>query len=453
MASGSQKIREERMTAYEGMKAIMEKIGRGERLTVEERADFDARNRRITELEADLRTAEQAEKLAEEMRKQSDTKTPTPINPVESREAAFRDYLRYGTISPELRAMGEGASNMTSPGLGSSTNTPGYLVPPGWWQRLQVALKVYGGVARDFYQLETESGNSMQWATVDPTSIVGQIVGGQTSPPATGPSSGANENSQIYDVDYSFGQGVLSAYMYTSGVQKVSFQLANDSAFDIDGFVSDRVGESLGRAQANAAVAGTGSAQPLGVFPAITQKGAWTTGSSGGYITLPSASASTGADQSITFDGETYTSQLSANTLSQGTLRQMVAAVDPAYRALGAKFYMSDAQLLGLRGLVDRNGRPLVNLQDGLTPGAPSTLWGYEIVVDNNIPALTAGSVAGPVFGHLGSAMVLRTVTQSGILRLDQRYADLLQIGYIGYMRFDIRSNDLRAAVSVQATA
>ena len=34
----------------------------------------------------------------------------------------------------------------------------GYLVPPGWWQRLQVALKAYGGVANDFEQLETDTG-------------------------------------------------------------------------------------------------------------------------------------------------------------------------------------------------------------------------------------------------------------------------------------------------------
>lgn len=445
MATGSQKIREERMTAFEGMKAIMEKIDRGERLTVEERKDFDARNQRITELEADLRTAEAAEKLAADLREDRGTDAPRgPINPAEVRERAFTDYLRSGVVSPELRAMGEGAQNFTSPGLGSGSDTPGYLVPPGWWQRLQVALKVYGGIASDFMQLQTASGQSMQWATVDPTSIVGQLVGGQTNPPANSASSTtANENGQIEDVDYTFGQGTLSAYMYTSGVQKVSFQLANDSAFDIDEFVSARVGESLGRAQAAAVISGTGSAQPLGIFPALTGRGAWSAGSSGGYLTLGSATP--------VIMGGTSSNELTANVLSQDTLRAMIAAVDPAYRSQGARFYMNDAQLLGLRGLTDNNGRPLVNLQDGVTPGVPASIWGYEVVVDNNIPNLTASTVGGPVFGHLPSAMVLRTVTESGLLRLDQRYADLLQIGYIGYMRFDSRSNDLRAAVTVKA--
>lgn len=429
MSSGSRKIREERLTAFEGMKALMEKIDRGERLTVEERADFDARNRRISELEADLRTAEAAEKLAADMRADSNAPAPTLINPVEARERAFSSYLRTGVVAPEMRDMGEGTLT-----AGGASSTPGYLVPPGWWQRLQVALKVYGGIARDFEQLETESGQSLQWATVDPTSVVGVQVG--ENPAAYG------ATGSIAEQDYTFGQGVLNAYMFTSGVQKVSIQLANDSAFDIDAFVAARVSESLGRAQAAAAVSGSGSSAPLGINTALAGK-TWSAGGSGGAVALT-------ASQSINIGGASST-ELAANTVGVATLRELVASVDPAYRTLGAKFYMNDAQLLGIRGLTDNNGRPLVNMQDGITPGAPTTIWGYEVVVDNNIPNLTASTVGGPIFGHLASAMVLRTVTQSGLLRLDQRFADQLQVGYIGYMRFDMRSNDLRAASVVKA--
>jgi hypothetical protein len=41
--------------------------------------------------------------------------------------------------------------------------------------------------------------------------------------------------------------------MLTSGVQKVSFQLDQDSAFDIGQFIAARVGQSLGRGIARAA--------------------------------------------------------------------------------------------------------------------------------------------------------------------------------------------------------
>lgn len=427
--AAERELRAERMQADNVRVAKLEILGRGERLSVEDRSALDDANKRIGEIDAELRTYEQARALS------AAADVPAaPAVATEDRDAAFSRYVRSGHVGAELRAAGE-----------ATNSAGGYLVPPGWWQRLQVALKAFGGIANDFEQLSTESGQPMQWATVDPTSIVGQLVGGQTAPTANAPAAGPNENSQIYDVDYTFGQGTLSAYMYTSGVQKVSFQLANDSAFDVDGFVQARVGESLGRAKAAAAISGTGSSQPLGIIPALANApgGARVvTLAAGGGAAVPQTA--TGTDLEV-----------ATNTLAPTTLRQMIAAVNPAYRALGAKFYMSDAQLLGLRGQVDSNGRPLINIQDGLTPGAPSTLWGYEVVVDENIPALsaTAGTVGGPVFGHLQSAMVLRTVTQSGLLRLNERYADLLQIGFIGYMRFDIKGNDLRAAVTVKTGA
>jgi HK97 family phage major capsid protein len=440
MSSGSKKILEERLTAFEGMKAIMEKINRGERLTVEERKDFDARNARITELDADLRTAKEAEDLAAKMRedRSADESPRQPIDAGEIRERAWSNYLRNGVVTNEMRtgtAMITGGMNNVSPGTGQTGQTPdqtaGFLVPPGWWQRLQVALKAYGGIARDFQQLQTESGQPMLWATVDPTAVVGSLV--------------SEAPSSISTVGYSFGQGTISAYAVTSNIQLVSIQLAQDSAFDLDGFVADRVGEAIGRYQAGAVLTGTGSGQPLGIIPALNTKGAVGSGS-GGYYGLTAAT-------SINVGGTT-TTELAAGVPSVNTLRAMIAGVDPAYRAQGARFYMNDQQLLGVRGLSDANGRPLVNLMDGVTPGVPTSIWGYEVVVDNNIPAMTTPSTTGgPIFGHLQSAMVLRTVSGVTLRRLDERFADTMQVGYIGYLRFDSRSNDLRAAITVKTAA
>ena len=41
----------------------------------------------------------------------------------------------------------------------------------------------------------------------------------------------------------------------------------------------------------------------------------------------------------------------------------------------------------------------------------------------------------------------------ASILRLQERYADFLAVGYIGFVRTDIRSNDMRAAVTVKPAA
>ena len=133
----------------------------------------------------------------------------------------------------------------------------------------------------------------------------------------------------------------------------------------------------------------------------------------------------------------------------------MIAAVDPAYRNASdgtptAAFYVSDAQLKGLREVVDSYGRPLLVQPD--QGGAP-ILYGYPVRVDPLIPALTASTVGGPVFGNLSKAMVMRQVRPGAtVMRLTERFADFLAVGFVGYYRFDTRSNDLRAAVTVAAS-
>lgn len=434
--------REERIATAEALKPLLEKMGRGERLSVEERTEADQRAAKCKDLDAEIRTYEQTRALSEAAT--ADIPDAPELGSTEARERDFSAFLKNGRITPELRAAGE-----------ATNSAGGFLVPPGWWQRLQIALKAYGGSAYDYTQIVTESGQPMEWATVDPTTTEAQLVGSNTTtganaqtPGSGSGSSGANENFAVGDLDYVFGQGVLGAYMYTSGAQKVSIQLANDSAFDLDQFIRARVGEAHGRAQARAAITGSGSSQPLGIVPALNAKGA-VAGGSGGFLGLTAATKIKNFGDPT---GATAT-ELNQNTLSPTTLLNMIASIDPAYRALGAKWYMNDQQCLGLRGQTDTNGRPLLNLQDGLSEGAVGTVFGYPVKIDQSIPNLTASTAGGPVFGHLESAMVLRTVNQSGLMRLVERYAEFLQIGFIGYARWDIRSNDLRAAVTVKPAA
>lgn len=421
---------DERANVITEMAPYFEKLQRGERLSVEDQKAFDERNHKVTDLDGEIRTYREARERSAAEAPAAPTETPSG-NAAEAREKAFSTYIRSGVVSPELRT---GAPQETAVG-----GQGGYLVPPGWWQRLQVALKAFGGTAEDFTQIETESGQPMQWATNNPTATVGTLLG---------------ESTQVQEVDYTFGQGTIGAYMYTSGVQLVSLQLANDSAFDVDAFLSQRVGESLGRALAAAAISGTGSAQPLGIVTALAATASTgTVGSAGiaangGFLTL-GTSATAGAIKV----GGNATTELVQNTIGPQTIVSMIASVDPAYRDLGAKWYFNDQHLLGLRAQTDANGRPLINMQDGLTQGSPGSLYGYPIKVDNNLPNLAIGTTGGPIFGHLPTAMVKRTVNQSGLLRLTERYADFLQVGFIGYMRFDIRSNDLRAAVTVKGAA
>ena len=49
--------------------------------------------------------------------------------------------------------------------------------------------------------------------------------------------------------------------------------------------------------------------------------------------------------------------------------------------------------------------------------------------------------------------MVRREVKEIRIMRLVERFADFLQVGYLGYHRVDARSKDLRGAVGVRPAA
>ncbi len=359
-------------------------------------------------------------------------------------DEAFTRYLRTGEVRTSTGLT-------TSPDNGqSSSENSGYMIPQGFWRNLQIALKAYGGAANDFRRVETETGNPMPWPTVDPTAVTASLIG--------------TELTQMSPVSpYVFGQGMLSAWTVSTSPVLASLQLVEDMAFDVDSFLVDRFGESIGRELSSLAISGTGSAQPLGIVTALGAKGAWSAGQSGGFINLTAATAVK------TFAASNPT-ELSGNLLSPQTLINMVQAVDPAYYPT-CKWYFNATQAWNLRTVVDSNGRPLLNFENGLTPdnvtgdnynlNAPvAKLFGFDVIIDNNIPNLTASTTGGPVFGSLQHAMVNRVVVPSGnatngvrVMRLDQRWSDFLAVGYIGYYRCDFRSNDLRAAVTVKAAA
>ena len=262
-------------------------------------------------------------------------------------DKAFTRYLRTG----EVRAS-SGLS--TAPdNTQTGTDQAGFMIPQGFWMNLQIAQKQYGGIENDFRLVETPTGNPMPWPTIDPTAVTGGIVG--TELVSAAPIS-----------PYVFGEGILNAWTVAlNGPILASLQLVQDSAFDVDTFVAERIGEGIGRTLAQLAVSGTGSGQHQGIIPALNTKGAVGSGS-GGFLGL------TAATNVSTFGGTV--TELAGNLLSPQTLIKMIGAVDPAYRP-GAKFYVNDGQLEGMRSTVDGFGlarRPQV-ARGGGVPGSGTT--------------------------------------------------------------------------------
>lgn len=455
-------IKEKRAQCWDGMRAIIEAATGAQRgLSDSERTEYDTRAAELDGLDKDLERLQAFNARNAAATAEAETRGVS-VDQNESRKErearAFSAYLRFGdagvnalsaeersTLRPTDQSLETRFNPLsTAPGAPSAGSTlageGGYLVPQGFWMNLQVALKEFGGIAPLFRQVSTESGNPMPWPTHDPTSIVGTLL---------------SENTQVTEVDFSFGQGMLSAWTFTSGLHLASIQIINDSAFDVDSFVRDRVGESIGRAIAAYAHTGTGSSQPLGIETAITARGAVSgfggTGGSGaqGGLYLPVAASTV-----YTFTHPTGATKLSSGLMGFDDVLNMIATVDPAYR-VGATWVMSDIDLQKMRGVTDQFGHPLWNPSVQVGGNEPDRLYGYPVVIDNNTTSFStsASTLGGPIFGAMDHAMVQRTVNQAGVMRLVERYADFLQVGYIGYMRTDIRSNDMRAVTQFKQNA
>ena len=92
-------------------------------------------------------------------------------------------------------------------------------------------MKYFGPMLNKAELITTDTGANLQWPTNDDTSNVGAILA---------------ENTQASSQDLTLGTASLDAYMYTSKLVLVSYQLLQDSAFDFEAYLTRKLGERLG---------------------------------------------------------------------------------------------------------------------------------------------------------------------------------------------------------------
>src|SRR5690606_35781042 len=221
--------------------------------TGELRANYDEAEKHLDEVSGDIERLNRAAKLAAVEEREIDPRVPEEERPVEREidhskvyEEAFVAYLRNG-MAEMPREQREVLRTGYSQRAGELATTPGaqggYLVPEGFRAVITEALKAYGGLLQHANVITTTTGNPLPWPKNDDTSNVGQLLA---------------ENTQIGAQDVTFDQAELGAYTYTSKLMKVSWQLLNDSAFDLPSFLARKAGERIGRAWAAHLVAVTG---------------------------------------------------------------------------------------------------------------------------------------------------------------------------------------------------
>lgn len=318
----------------------------------------------------------------------------TMVSLDERYDGAFRALIRSdqsgmsGLNAEQRAAVAEFRQQATDPG-----SAGGFLVPEGFGNRIIETMKAFGGLNTVATTIDTATGANLPFPTNDDTGNVGTILA---------------ENAADSDKDLVFGEVVLGAYKYTSGIVRVSVELMQDSAFDMDSFIARKFGQRLGRGTSAHFVNGNGATEPTGLLTA----------------------ASTGV------------TTVGAAAITYNEMLDLKHSVDPAYRGqMQANWLFNDMTLKYLKQLEDNDGRPL--WMPDVAAATPATLDGDTYVVDQAMPDIATGndSVA---YGDM-SEFYIRQVKGFTLIRLVERYAEFHQVGFIAHMRCDSNLMDTAA--------
>jgi HK97 family phage major capsid protein len=278
-------------------------------------------------------------------------------------------------------------------GMSTTDALGGYTIPEGFVSNFETALLAFGGPRQVADVIRTASGNDLPWPTGNDTSNKGELLTEETT-------IGVTTNPTI-------GAKIFGAYKMSSKLIQVSPELLQDSAFDMASQIGAWLGERIGRIECDYYTTGTGSSQPTGIL-----------------------ATSGGATAATLSTGNAYTA--SASAITPDEIMDLIHAVDPAYR-MGSAFMMKDSTVLALRKLKDGNGAYI--WVPGLQAGQSDTLFGYPVVVNQSMAAIT-NSAKAVVFGQF-SKFKIRDVAEIRLRRLVERYADTDQEGFVAFHRTD----------------
>jgi len=179
-----------------------------------------------------------------------------------------------------------------------------------------------------------------------------------------------------------------------AAMPKASQRLLDDSAFDVEGWLAERIADRFARAEAQAFVAGDGVDKPKGFLAHTTvDNDVWAWGSLG-YV--PTGAAG----------------DFSATNASDAII-DLVYALNAEYRA-NATFVMNSKTAGAVRKMKDADGRFLWS--DGLAAGEPARLMGYPVLLAEDMPDIGANAHA-IAFGDFRSGYTIAERPDMRVLR------------------------------------
>lgn len=284
-----------------------------------------------------------------------------------------------------------------------TTTAGGNSVPNEVMRAYYEVQKWYGRVREMAMVVQTETGATLPWPTVNDTANTGRVLGEATAATTT--------------TDPSFGVVNLGAFKFSSDAVLISWELLQDSFIDLATFMGTMLGRRIGRIQNTKFTVGAGTTEPKGV------------------ITGATVGKTAAATNAFTFD----------------EVIDLVHSLDPAYRGLpDTGFMIHDTIAAYVRKMKDGTGRYV--WEPGLQLGQPDRLLGFAASINNDMDsALTTGKKL-LAFGNLKLGFLVRDAGAVRIVRSDEKYVLEHQVMFEASQRADSNVIDT-TAIKVLALA
>lgn len=308
----------------------------------------------------------------------------------ERERKVFARWIQAGMqgLSADEREIMAGREVSIQANQSTGTNSAGgFTVPPSFLEEIEIAMRAYGNVMSVARVIRSPIGSNMPIPTLNDTTNKGRIIA---------------ENAALTNTALVMGSVDLPVFMYSSDSILMSYQMLQDSIL-AQGELTRLLGERLGRITNEHFTTGTGTGQPRGV---VTGAAVGRTGATG-----------------------------NATSISYSELVQTQESLDEAYQA-NATWMFAQATRRVLKLLVDSAGRPIwqPGVSSGLGNAEPDTILGRPYVINNDMAAMAANA-RSILYGDF-SKYYVRVVADMQMRRLDERYADNLQVGFFAFGRW-----------------
>jgi HK97 family phage major capsid protein len=385
----AKQLREKRAALIEQMQGMVAAAkAEGRNLSNEENEKFDTINNEVEELRASAIRIERTEELKKELASIADeVRDNAAPAKVEARDA-FNAYLRKGIngLTPaEANALGEMRGTDTQ--ITTNDGLGGFLVPENWSDFVSATELFKSDIEQVATVIRTANGQPFNLPANDDTAVVAAILGEGTAATVS---------------DMTFTNVKFEPYTYGSGLVKVSNQLMSDNAFDLASFVGGQLANRLKRGINAHLTTGDASSKPQGIV----------TGSSAGKTAAAN------------------------NAITVSEVMDLFYSVDASYRnAPGAGFMMNSSTAKAIRVLGFGSSNDFPAYVPGMSVGEPDMLFGKPVYINEDVASIGADAKV-MVFGDLKQYYV-HEAGGVQILRLNERFADALSTGFIGYRRVD----------------